>query len=277
MNSKKSAHLAFESVFVAIATFILSLAVVNAHQGMTATSSEYRPIQQQLEMLSTREVEAVEEQVQEEPTQQSEAEQQPVEETETVDDQPVEETEEEPTEETAAISNPSSVVVKPGDTLGSIASQHNTTFKRLYDANPQIVDPDIINPGQVITIPSPDEKLTERTLPAKKAPAVAVEKVETKVIKPAAVPAKKASTTTSSNASVWDKLAQCESSGNWSINTGNGYYGGLQFSLSSWQFVGGSGYPHQASKQEQINRAEKLLAIQGWGAWPACSAKLGLR
>ena len=74
----------------------------------------------------------------------------------------------------------------------------------------------------------------------------------------------------------WDRLAQCESGGNWSINTGNGYYGGLQFALTSWRAVGGSGYPHQASKAEQINRAEKLLAIQGWRAWPACSQKLGL-
>jgi LysM repeat protein len=76
--------------------------------------------------------------------------------------------------------------------------------------------------------------------------------------------------------STWDRLAQCESSGNWSINTGNGYYGGLQFSLQSWQWVGGSGYPHQASKSEQIRRAEILLDRQGWNAWPACSRKLGL-
>jgi len=76
---------------------------------------------------------------------------------------------------------------------------------------------------------------------------------------------------------VWDRLAECESGGNWSINTGNGYYGGLQFSLSSWRAVGGTGYPHQASRAEQIKRAEMLLDIQGWGAWPACSRKLGLR
>jgi hypothetical protein len=77
--------------------------------------------------------------------------------------------------------------------------------------------------------------------------------------------------------SVWDALAQCESGGNWSINTGNGYYGGLQFALTSWRAVGGTGYPHQHSREEQINRGIKLQAIQGWGAWPACSSKLGLR
>jgi LysM repeat protein len=86
----------------------------------------------------------------------------------------------------------------------------------------------------------------------------------------AAAPANAASTAT------WDALAACESGGNWSINTGNGYYGGLQFSLSTWQAFGGSGNPANASKSTQIAVAEKVLAGQGWGAWPACSAKLGL-
>jgi uncharacterized protein YabE (DUF348 family) len=77
--------------------------------------------------------------------------------------------------------------------------------------------------------------------------------------------------------SVWDKLAQCESGGNWSINTGNGYYGGLQFSLSTWRAYGGSGMPNKASREQQIAIAKKLQADAGWGAWPACSSKLGLR
>lgn len=74
----------------------------------------------------------------------------------------------------------------------------------------------------------------------------------------------------------WDRLAECESGGNWSINTGNGYYGGLQFSQSSWEAAGGSGSPAGASKSEQIRVAENLLQMQGWGAWPSCSAQLGL-
>lgn len=74
----------------------------------------------------------------------------------------------------------------------------------------------------------------------------------------------------------WDRLAECESGGDWSINTGNGYYGGLQFSQQSWEAVGGSGLPSDASKEEQIQRAEQLRQIQGWGAWPSCSAQLGL-
>ncbi|HVL85348.1 MAG TPA: transglycosylase family protein [Pseudonocardia sp.] len=77
--------------------------------------------------------------------------------------------------------------------------------------------------------------------------------------------------------SIWDKLAECESGGNWSINTGNGYYGGLQFSPTTWRAFGGSGMPHQASRAEQIAVAERTLATQGWGAWPSCSSRLGLR
>lgn len=72
----------------------------------------------------------------------------------------------------------------------------------------------------------------------------------------------------------WDAVAECESNGDWHINTGNGYYGGLQFSLPSWQGVGGTGYPHEHSRAEQINRAEQLLAIQGRGAWPHCGRYL---
>ena len=75
----------------------------------------------------------------------------------------------------------------------------------------------------------------------------------------------------------WDALAWCESTGRWDINTGNGYYGGIQFAPSSWRAVGGERLPHQASREEQIYRGELLLAIQGWGAWPGCTRKLGLR
>lgn len=82
-----------------------------------------------------------------------------------------------------------------------------------------------------------------------------------------------------SSGSVWDRLAQCESGGNWSINTGNGYYGGLQFSQSTWVGVGGLQYASRAdlaSREQQIAAAEVLLQSSGWGAWPSCSAQLGL-
>jgi hypothetical protein len=74
----------------------------------------------------------------------------------------------------------------------------------------------------------------------------------------------------------WDALANCESGGNWSTNTGNGYYGDLQFSLQTWQAVGGSGYPHEHSRETQIHFGQVLQAQSGWGQWPHCSAQLGL-
>ena len=76
---------------------------------------------------------------------------------------------------------------------------------------------------------------------------------------------------------VWDALAQCESGGNWAINTGNGYYGGLQFNLGTWQSYGGTGLPSNASRETQIAVATRLRdASGGYGAWPGCAASLGL-
>ncbi|MFI6101801.1 transglycosylase family protein [Lentzea sp. NPDC051213] len=73
----------------------------------------------------------------------------------------------------------------------------------------------------------------------------------------------------------WDALAQCEASGNWAANTGNGYYGGLQFTQQTWNAYGGQGNPANASREQQIAVAERVLAGQGRGAWPACTAKMG--
>ena len=78
------------------------------------------------------------------------------------------------------------------------------------------------------------------------------------------------------SAETWDAIAQCESSGNWQIDTGNGYYGGLQFLPATWRAFGGTGNPAHASKAQQIAVAERVLKVQGWGAWPTCSARLGL-
>lgn len=71
----------------------------------------------------------------------------------------------------------------------------------------------------------------------------------------------------------WDAVAACESGGNWAINTGNGYYGGLQFTMGTWRSNGGSGSPHQASRAEQIRVAENVLRSQGIGAWPVCGRR----
>lgn len=77
---------------------------------------------------------------------------------------------------------------------------------------------------------------------------------------------------------VWDRIAQCESGGNWNINTGNGYYGGLQFSASTWRAYGGGAYAataDRASRGAQIAVASRVQQAQGWGAWPVCSGRAG--
>ncbi len=88
-----------------------------------------------------------------------------------------------------------------------------------------------------------------------------------------------APTASAAPSNVWDRVAACESGGNWRIATGNGYYGGLQFSASSWRAAGGTRYaslPHRASRAQQIAAAQQLLRMQGPGAWPVCSRKAGL-
>ncbi|WP_406861327.1 transglycosylase family protein [Streptomyces sp. HUAS MG47] len=92
-----------------------------------------------------------------------------------------------------------------------------------------------------------------------------------------AAPLMAAGNASAATASEWDRVAQCESGGNWSINTGNGYYGGLQFSASTWAAYGGTAYAptaNLASKAQQIQIAEKVLAGQGKGAWPSCGVGL---
>ncbi len=101
-----------------------------------------------------------------------------------------------------------------------------------------------------------------------RAPVAQIERVGTKAV---------ASTNFTGGSTVWDALAKCEAGGNWATNTGNGYYGGLQFSLGTWQANGGSGLPSNASRETQIAIATKVRnASGGYGAWPACAASLGL-
>ena len=78
----------------------------------------------------------------------------------------------------------------------------------------------------------------------------------------------------------WNRLANCESSGRWHINTGNGYYGGLQFGRATWRAYGGRRFAHnahRATKREQIRIGERVRRGQGWRAWPTCSRRIGLR
>ena len=185
-------------------------------------------------------------------------------------------------------------MVQAGESLGDIAQAYGLVedgWRVLFDANDEIEQPSHIWPGLKLAVPMDGDEVTHRTVPQPPAPepepeAAAESSTSTSTRAERSRASRGDSSSGSSNdtsASTavsggrWDALAACESGGNWSINTGNGYYGGLQFSLSSWRAVGGSGYPHQASKAEQIKRAEMLLARQGWGAWPACTAKLGWR
>ncbi|TJZ76956.1 DUF348 domain-containing protein [Rhodococcus oryzae] len=83
-----------------------------------------------------------------------------------------------------------------------------------------------------------------------------------------------------SNGATWDALAQCEATGNWAINTGNGFYGGVQFDQNTWERQGGLRYAPRAdlaTREEQIAIASRTQATQGWGAWPACTSRLGMR
>lgn len=96
----------------------------------------------------------------------------------------------------------------------------------------------------------------------------------------ALVPMALSTATANADSVNWDAIAECESGGNWSTNTGNGFYGGLQFWQPTWVDFGGTSFAPRAdlaSREQQIVVAERVLAVQGWGAWPACSRRLGLR
>ncbi len=166
------------------------------------------------------------------------------------------------------------VTVAPGDNLTQLAETSGTNTQRLYDANPAIADPNVIVPGQELRVPAVEESLASRPMPVPiLAPVHTATPVEDAVRDTIATPSTAPAV---AGGSVWDSLAACESGGNWAINTGNGFFGGLQFTLASWQAVGGSGMPNQASREEQIARGQILQARGGWGNWPACTAKLGI-
>jgi len=140
-------------------------------------------------------------------------------------------------------------VIRAGDT-----GSRNVTYKRTF------------RNGKLVAV----KVLSQKILDAPRDRIVAVGTKE----KPEPAPA----VNYASGGTVWDQLAQCESGGNWATNTGNGYYGGLQFSLGTWQSYGGSGLPSENSRETQIMIAERVRAADGGGysSWPACSQSLGL-
>ncbi len=177
-----------------------------------------------------------------------------------------------PTPAPAAVKE-QTVTVQPGDYLTKVAETNNTTSLRMFYANPNIANPDLIFPNEELKVPTATETLAPREVPTNQQMATPTTAESTQAAAPRVV---RTAAAVTADGSVWDRLAACEAGGNWSINTGNGFYGGLQFTLSSWQAAGGTGYPNEASRDEQIARGQILQARQGWGAWPACTAKLGI-
>jgi hypothetical protein len=127
------------------------------------------------------------------------------------------------------------------------------------------------------TTPTADvPRAAEALSPGAAASPAAVPMEATLVVAATSAPAR---AITYTGSSVWDDLARCESGGNWALNTGNGYYGGLQFGYATWHTYGGgefAEYPHEATREEQIVVAERLRAARGYAPWPSCRAKLGL-
>jgi LysM repeat protein len=178
----------------------------------------------------------------------------------------------------AGAHSPNEHVVQPGETLSILAP---TNWAEVAAGN-GISNPDLIFVGQVIDLnatapapaPAPRDTSSSQSSSSSDSDSGSSDSSGS-----GSGGGQAASTPASSGggSGVWDQLAECESGGNWSISTGNGYYGGLQFSQSSWNAAGGSGNPANASREEQIRVAENLQASQGWGAWPSCSSQLGLR
>lgn len=171
---------------------------------------------------------------------------------------------------------------------------HADNLSDLEGANPQIANVNRIFPGQQITIPGQDgpyvvtagdtlNKIADRNpvlaaaiAPAPDAapPAPAPDAAPAPLPPPPAPDAPPAPAPPAMHESVnWDRIAQCESGGNWAISTGNGFSGGLQFTMSTWHSNGGSGSPQSASRDEQIRVAENVLHSQGIGAWPVCGRR----
>ncbi|MCO4096754.1 LysM peptidoglycan-binding domain-containing protein [Macrococcoides canis] len=178
--------------------------------------------------------------------------------------------------------------IVPGDTLGKIASRYGVSVAQLKAWNG--LRSDLIIAGRTLKINGPAVAPVNRaaapvtrtayTAPVKRAVAKSTYQAPVRQTVYSA-PAKRVTTTRTQAPAVrvnnglnWAALARCESGGNPSINTGNGYYGMYQFNLQTWRGVGGSGYPHQASAAEQTKRAQILYNMRGAQPWPVCGAYL---
>ncbi len=157
------------------------------------------------------------------------------------------------------------VRIKKVDKTETVSVDYETTVKKDSDAmqgeETVVKDGESGKNRQRVTLVYADGKLRKRIV------------LSTDVVKKPVTKVVSRGTATTPPDSVWDKIAQCESGGNWSINTGNGYYGGLQFSAATWHSVGGTGLPSEHSREEQIKRAKILQARSGWGQWGCAGAR----
>ena len=184
----------------------------------------------------------------------------------------------------AAAHGPGSYTIRPGDTLSAIAARAYGSaagWPAIWWANRrQVPDPDMITTGQRLALPSSHQVppwLARAALaaaaaarPAPAAPAGAAP-ADPAAAAPAASPAP-----ASPGGANWSAIAACESGGNWAASTGNGFYGGLQFTEQTWLANGGGRYASSANlatPAQQIAVAQNVLASQGIGAWPACGAR----
>ena len=183
----------------------------------------------------------------------------------------------------AAHQGPGSYTIRPGDTLSQIAARaygSAADWPAVWWANRrQVPDPDLITAGQRLALPSSHQvppwlaraalAATAAARPAPAAPADATAAPAAPAQAPSPAPA-------SSGGTNWSAIAACESGGNWAASTGNGFYGGLQFTEQTWLANGGGRYASSANlatPAQQIAVAQNVLASQGIGAWPACGAR----
>jgi LysM repeat protein len=166
---------------------------------------------------------------------------------------------------------PQKHIVAEGESLSSIAADNNLpSWLPLWDVNTNIQNPDQITPGEVLVIPVPPLPTTDRPLPAGYDVPAPVTTVAQMVVTTAAQPT--AHVAAAPSGDLFARIRTRESGGNYAENTGNGYYGAYQFSLGTWESVGGTGNPAAASPAEQDARAQMLYAERGCSPWPqTCS------
>jgi Transglycosylase-like domain/LysM domain len=184
----------------------------------------------------------------------------------------------------AAHHAPASYTVRPGDSLSAIAGHaygSGADWPAVWWANRrQVANPDMIAAGQRLRLPASGQvpawmaRAALAAIPAASPAAAPAVPVSAPQADPSA-PVQAAPVPASSGGANWSAIAACESGGNWSASTGNGFYGGLQFTEQTWLAYGGGQYASSAnlaSQSQQVAVAQRVLAGQGIGAWPVCGA-----